>query len=205
VALSDWTVYKTSGEAALIDTSAPLVGSGSLKITTNTTGVVELVRADSGERAFTKGRIRTLMKATGPLTNPWAGIYCMASQADLTATGSCYCLVLGSAAGNVVRIIKQTAGLDNGSGSVASAAFAVDVGTLYCLELEWDYDPVTWSGTRLSGRAGVQSDFSDLTELVTYTDTSSPLTTSVGEGIFVASFSASETYFFDKTTITQLG
>jgi hypothetical protein len=76
----------------------------------------------------------------------------------------------------------------------------------YTLQLEWTYHTLI-GGTNLVCKAGLAADeFEDMTTIFDYTDSSTPLTTSVGEGLLWedAEGTALKRLYFDDTTILQL-
>jgi hypothetical protein len=203
MSLSDWEVYKSSGSLGVaIDTATPLVGSGSLQMVLSlSTGRCNLRLSSAHSRGFLKGKVRTLLQPNSAGTTLKMGLYCMASQADITTDGSFYRLMWYNGA---VRLDKPTSGIDHSPTELTSSAYSLSAGQTIALELEWAYDLAEWGGTRLVGRVGSATDFSDLAEVIAYTDTSTPLSTSVGEGLFSYTTSGAKTVLGDETTIFEL-
>jgi hypothetical protein len=199
----------------VIDGSTVIVGAGSLRIS-NTNDMTPAMNGHcvyTGNKGFTRGRLRTLVKLPSGTTRTRAGIYCMASQADLTSLGSAYyaCIQNDSFGGDrTLQLSKVTAGFDQEPpgttlGSVAHPAFT-ETATV-ALELEWVADAAVLGGTRLIVRQGSATDFSDLVDKIDITDVSSPLVTSAGEGLVLVKWGTSGDLAearFDQTTVVQM-
>jgi hypothetical protein len=224
VALADWTFSKNrAGLTSAIDGTNPLVGAGSLLLTNTSdlsyANIQTMHCVYTANKGFTRGRLRTLIKVHSSTVRGMFGVYFMASQADVTASGSCYYATLVrdlNAGTRTLRVDKVTSGLDQQypSGTpttfaTVSSAFSVD--TTKALEVEWVSDAAVLAGTRIIVRTGDQTDFSDLAEVMDYTDTTSPLTTTVGEGLCWmkwdvltgAGFAEAEARY-DQTTVVQM-
>jgi len=221
---SDWEITKTdSGLLAVLDIISPLKDVGSLRIdNSDIMASVDRCMASARltsahQRGVTKGRARTLVhfKTASYSSNGECGIglYCMQNQADIMASGgAAYMFTLSSYSPNHRwRLGKCTNGI-TGYFDVTSLAaeimtFTPVTGTTYAMELEWVYDAVELGGTLLVARAGEADDFSDLQEIYKLTDTSSPLTTSIGEGLCYIDYETlnfQRDAYFDDSTIFAL-
>jgi len=226
MALSDWDVFKTDTDvivssvfdgvdlilptgdilaiSSLDDGGSVFVGNG-----TNANGEsANLQPKTSFGGALTFGKIRSLVFTfVGSGVREW-GFYCMSSQADLTSSGSCYLLYATTAFNNFNFIIAKStssgivAPFSNASPLASSPTSLFSDGTAFALELEWDAS----SGTQtvLTMRHGTALDFSNLSDVGTVIDTSSPLLTSSGEGLFVSDVSGVSRALFDNTRIEKL-
>lgn len=170
-------------------------------------------------RGFTIGKIRTKLEITdhtlSTSNDGFYGILCMMSQSDLTGgAGSCYVFGLSVQATITWAVLKHTAGLENiaamdtttlGSGDTTLTP-ARDVN--YTLELQWAYHTLI-GGTNLVCKVGLaENNFDDLVTVYDVTDTSSPLSASVGEGLFFADTDGTSSdlkrIYYDDTTIVSL-
>jgi hypothetical protein len=216
VPFADWTFCKSDADLiAAVDLSNPLVGSGSLRLSNvNDKSIASNVHGYyTATTGFVRGKIRSLVKVETASNRARAGLYCCASTPDLTATGSAYytCLQADASGGSrTIQLFKATAGFDQEPpggllANVAHAAFTI--ATTHCLELEWQIDATVLAGTRLIVRFGSQTDFSDLAEVLDYTDVSSPLVVSAGEGVCLVKWGVASDLAearFDSTTIVPL-
>ena len=226
MSILDWDIYVDFPGNLLIftDTAAPEIGTGSLAfghINTVDFTHANLVPTDDSaglsHGVAPNGRLRTVCRVDihegGTPLISYFGVTALQSQDDLTAGGSCYALLLASGEGLVDPVLclhKFTSGLPNGlpTPPLISIPFPVTLGVPFAMELEWIVDVPNLGGTFLLARTGTQTDFSDLTAQMSFVDTSSPITTSVAEGV-VASFksnSVSDTkkVIFDNTTLFEL-
>jgi len=132
-------------------------------------------------RGLTKGRIRFLQRQDLATTNQYQGIVLFMSTANVTDTsGSCY--ILG---GDTLQwaLLKTTTGMRNLAIIASSVTGPLPTtATPYAMEIHWASDATQYGGTSIALFAGTTLNFTDLTLRLNYTDTSSPLSTSVGEG-----------------------
>jgi hypothetical protein len=173
MALGDWVQNKSGSVwTVAIDVGDPMVDSGSLSLQSEN-GVAgpsghTFVLGAPFSSGFTKGKIRTLLRwDTGGEINVsnsqrWGvGIVCMMSAADVTV-------------GHTTLFEANTPG-----------TYPPAAGAFWPLELEWVADLAGLGGTRLIARVGTQNstDFGTLVDKIDTIDTTSPLLTSVGEGV----------------------
>lgn len=238
MSLADWTQV-SSGPAGTvsIDVTTPMVDSGSLTYVAaagiaTRAGHTFVLTSPPFSSGFTKGRIRTLARwnTGGQITvdgRKWqSGIICMMSAADVTVDGggeSCYTWAIGSGqnvATNQFEIVlmKNVDGLAGATGTHTSlheentlGAYPPSAGDFWPIELEWQADLAGLGGTRLIGRMGTKNstDFGTLTDLIDIVDTTSPLLTSVGEGLchvkgHTGTRSPGYSWSFDETTVEEL-
>jgi len=199
---SAWTFYVTDvGMSAALSASNPILGTSALRIARNAVGTSNISAHGAlitWSHGWTRGRMRTAYRLDThtATTDHGMGLYCLASQADLTAgVGACYALALRtSTTGGTIdslRLVKYSAGLAAPTGGVVLATYAtgnIVLGTIVCIELEWRVDLTALGGVALTGRYAtgfVLPAQPTLPTVLTYTDTSSPLTSSVGEGVWI--------------------
>lgn len=184
MAFADWDVYNVAATVN-IDVASPIVGTGSLRladpdIASARANLVPKITS-ALPHALLKGKMRQLVKVVAKGGGGMFGIAAMQSARDLTAAGTAAYLGVLLPANGVVRILKVTNGLEFQT-VLASATYAMDEGGIYAIELEWVVDVVELGGTRLIMRTGTALNFSDLVEVLSYTDISAPLITTLGEG-----------------------
>ena len=213
MAFADWENFATGAGTPVFspETTQQIEGSQSLVIG-QTGGAVDMhalhTVASGLTQGVTAGRLRTLVdKKTLSSTSTGTGIICMQSARDVTTSGSCYLLRFNT--GATFSLVKITSGLTSSGTTLASGSFSPNPPNdeVFAIELMW-FNDVAFGGTRLEVRAdtsGSVTDFSGLPALpdLQFDDTSSPLTTSLAEGVFwqdLGSGSASE-IVFDQTTL----
>lgn len=161
-----------------------LLGSADLVFSRNTAEWAGSARPGATiPKALTSGKLRTLLNFDYGSGVVYAGLYCLSSQPNVSGSvGSFYLVYLDSSlTEDRIRLAKVGAGLMAASYTVleTSGVSAWTPTVTLALEFEW---VVTAGQAVLTVRTGLQTDFSDLSQLLTHTDTSSPYTTSAGEG-----------------------
>ena len=216
MSFSDWIFETTSPNDLFValDTNS-IVGNTSLRLFSDIAGVNLALTGYLISSPFLNGIdhgiIYTLMRIQVNLNSVfYGGIFCMADDFSPPNTGALYVLQVAKGTSNNVQIRKATAGgivaSSTGTqiGSSGSVNFQNNDDTV-CIALEWDSTGSL--GTELTGYVGTQTDFSDLAQFTTAIDMSSPLTTTVIEGIFFhqdsVSGGASE-ILYDSTKIINL-
>jgi len=196
------TRYKSTSTrvSAYLDPRSPILGDCSLAFEAHPSfNNFDSLQLSPGNlpHALFKGKLRILFRwdtsTDGSAVNRFQqfGFYFMSSTAQLNTTGNLYkCVVIqngtGADAGNRVCLYKKTGngGFAGSETNLARSASGVFVnGTIYGLEVTWD-SLTTPSQVAMTVKIGTATDYSDLASLLTYTDTSSPYTTTVGEGLF---------------------
>ena len=216
-----------------LNITTPLLGTGSLQAS-STAAIpnqphLSAVPLGAGPlpRGFDSAKLRTLVRldTLGATTNlVHTGITAMRSQEDLTgepaSTGSAYYYALRFAEdlSSVDTVLHKTAtGLDfdSVSGAIqngttlgtALLGFSISLGSTVAIELEWRATASIISqlgGALIRCRVGQATDYSDLTEVLNFIDTSA-LTATVGEGIFISGgASAAVQYSYDETTLFSI-
>jgi len=190
--LDDFTFHKSlAGLFVGLETAAPLRGTGSLKMHRNgqPAGYVSSVR-NTGNKAFTTGRVRFLCQASGFASNTSIGFCFQMSQANLTGaagTGYWFRWFIGaSSTTHTLRIDRLTSGLVQSFVNIClSPAFTLAVNTPMALECSWILDLVALGGIQFNVQRGSALDYSDLAPVSGMTgvvSSTSVLQTSVGEG-----------------------
>jgi hypothetical protein len=202
MALSDWNIYKIdAGGVAAIDTTAPLVGGGSLLLHRGSMAGAAEGRENLVSKGVTYTPVGVLrgalagtfqVPASFTLDNAqtqYAGILALQSSASMTATGACWALLFGAtAAGGITTLSVRyfTGGLSHAALPAAlwshTLTPAIALGTLFTLEFEWAAS-AEYGGVRYIVRRGSATNYSDLTQLVDQIDTTHGVpSTSLGEG-----------------------
>lgn len=214
MAFADWTFVQTTGtpEAALTGTS-PLADSSSLRLSFGTNGTNRGQAAyvvDSGvPLGMSKGVIRTLIqKVSGVDFEEFnAGIFFLAEDTDFGSSSSTNAYMVGFDTEFEGIQLRYQDIQDGIGGELASApSLGFTNGVTKALEVEWNNDQVGIGGVHIIVRVGDMTDFSDLSEVLSYVDPSNP-TTNGYEGIYhvndLTTFTAAE-WYFDNTTIYEL-
>lgn len=224
MAFTGWTVETTNQDAViheffgvrrlgphngverdLPNLDAPLGGTGTLQMQFLDAALKgHIYRTPANRRGFTSGSVRCWWHAqieTGAGAYAF-GCYCMASQVGLVGgTGSLYllaCNVLSEE--RRVRLLKSTTGLDATATMLAQTP--VDQWPLqetFTLELRW---LATAGLLRLEAWQGSAAHFGDQALVLSYED-SSPLTTTVAEGLWADSRTTSVLNVFADQTRTK--
>ena len=228
MALGDWTrnVLNETYHSVSLEVNTPLVGNGSVIINmgTSTTAFGGVNMYYTAQQGFTKGRIRTIMRMDyRPRTYEWqrGGIVCMQSHLNPVDNNAAWyafswglrkSTISGSPGQQYWMIEKHTADQihEVATGTeIDYEGVSVSDGDYYPVQLEWVADIPNLGGTRLTASVGTLNsvDFSTMVEVLDYIDTSSPLITTLGEGLFACqpqNSSSGSKYTFDETSVYQL-
>lgn len=232
MSITEWEIDTDSPSSITYttDIATPIFGNGSLLFQYSDTvagSINALPSVVSGfPHAVTAGKFRTLFRVkafngSSPLNVSSLGIIAMQAERNSTGTTSSrtfYAVAVllpeGLGTGSVLlKLYKALSigGLKNiyASTELASMTYptTVSVGSLHSIELQWISSLPQLGGTFLIVRTGTQVDYSDLTSQLSYTDTSSPLLTTVGEGLFAyfkGGSSVLKQFIFDETKLYQL-
>lgn len=197
-------------------TPDPLEGTGSLQIRVlGSAHLGHLYRANVGQRGWTTGSITSMwygafsyVSSPGGATGGMGfGYYCFANQNDLLTSGAAY--IIGctdsqfSGAGYTYDIFLNKVisngllGWQSPSALLARVQGNVWIPQLtFTLRVNWVQTPTKITFTVFKG---VRTDFSDLTQQFQYEDTS-PLSATVGEGLWGGSRDAANLKVFADTT-----
>jgi hypothetical protein len=203
MALTDWEISKSdTGISVGLETISPIRGTKSLRISqgsiTDSVGISTVTlrsNVDEDLRGFTTGRVRTLLKPIQindtTSTRSLLGVCGMMNQANVWKTGGA-CYVAGRWQYTMPSwVIGKIANGVSGVGSIEILASGnsvnlPNIGEAAAIEFEWIYNLDELGGVRLILRAGTNVDFSDIKNIYSVVDSVNPLSTSVGEGIFVS-------------------
>lgn len=216
MAFSDWTLYDINDITITPNTTNQLEGFQSLDIE-KTSGVTvfnagavkvsDVAEAGGMTRGITAGRMRTQMQRLSGGVNPGlAGIYCMLTSTTDPTLSSVDAYTLNVEEDGSMSIRKVSNGLpDNTPVILATGANEIsDVTSPFTIELMWFYDIPEFNGIRLIAKKGLMSDYSDLAPISSFDviDASTPLSSSLGEGLFYATNNAAEAkWIFDRTEL----
>lgn len=218
MSFTQWDTFSTGsgGVTFTLEVGSPLVDATSLKMVAVDDAAGTVLPSDSGglSHGFTVGRLRTIVELT---TLPGSfgasfisfGIVAMQSQDDVTTTGNAYNFALHMGAGGSPQSfnLNKIVGLDGsgfGTNLDTLAITPFTAGSIFTMEFEWIEAVSEIGGVQLTGKTGTATDFSDLSTVVSALDTTSPYTTSVGEGLFSKISTVSGTSFtvlFDTTEL----
>jgi len=207
MSFGDWDHQIRGTVSSGLELTNAIVGSGSLKDGNFTGGnLTDQTNThhlnNTFTRGLTKGRIRTLYgkehTTTDSRTGP--GIYCMCDNLDPANNSSdYYWFGLEHGVSNQLRLViaKGVGTTLNGALNwtfpggadtlIASAAVITGftLGETIPFQLEWNLDLASFGGVRLTASVGLVGDtnFSNLAVVYDIIDSTSPLTTSLIEGI----------------------
>lgn len=165
-------------------TTAPLQGTASLQMKHwVNSGRANLRPNSSIGNGFAKGTIRTQFSPNSATAIAACGLYCLAESANLTAnTGACYLVGFDNHGGSAsMWLDKSPSGVGRSIGTRLSGTTFAWVGASFTLGLTWR---VSSSQLTIQVQRGSNTSFTDMTTIFSYTDTSSYLSTSVGEGFW---------------------
>lgn len=220
MSFSDWIFNFTTGDLYAGLYSPGIVGNYSLNLFSGVTGanraITGYVVASPFTRGIEQGRILTVIKL---IDNSnvlfYGGLYCMASSLTTDSIGNVYVLQIGKGTSNNVQIRKASSGGIVGTGTGGTQIGSSDsvsftnIGDIVCLSIDWDAAHQTfYGGTHIKASFGVQPDFSDLSVFEEQVDSSSPLTSTVAEGMFLHQDSSSGStcsILYDSTSILLAG
>jgi hypothetical protein len=191
------------------DTDTPIVGTGSVVMTAGASDDPQSMNVVPGTfpTGYRSGYVQTLLRFTqDPLTPATAyttigGIICMQDRENISQFGAFGGAGRGYAAGIIlqntvpsrVALYKFTAGgMGNysllGTQELTSHVDSgVNFGVVLGLRFTWYADTenlVATGGVYLKVELGQQEDFSDLSTVITYIDSSSPYVTTVAESLW---------------------
>lgn len=204
----DWSGSFTNAQGVLSATN-PLVGSYSLA-TNAPQGNAQMrffwsrVAGGGYTPGLLAGRIRTLLKLEH--VDQGAGVIFLASATTIGATSGNFYEAGRRASNNQVFISRTNGGLPSFTANLNVASWTFTLNTPYAMQVDWIVDTVNLGGVYIELSMGAALDFSDLTKLTSWLDSSaSKLTTSVAEGLGGAWNVVSQpNVYFDQTTIAAL-
>jgi hypothetical protein len=193
---TDWVIQKENPSTIVgIDGSTPIVGLGSMQVFVTDAPERVAIQNNTYTNGILDGRIRANVRIDDMTTDviDHVGFVCMQSAPTIDgASDEGYGLVLSGDNGlstATVNLVKYTNGFQSLIILDSVSAGSLGIGTPFVFQLDW-VEEALLNGVVLKGYIGVTTvDFNDLVQVVEFTDTSSPLTTSVAEGLVVVSLS----------------
>ena len=207
-----WKATRENGVKVFNSTVSPLSGGYSLEMSSNGTewdvtdpglrkSASIFIKEGAFDRGFIDGRIRTLVRRNSTNQNlAWGGIYIISDQEGIGTSISPgqNRYEITDKSGNIA-LIKYVGAIPTVL-FTSTETFLQD--TTHGFEVKWVYDGLLDQLTIIV-KLGLAADFSDLSIIFEYMDTSSPLTDTETEGFFVQATSSDDflSYNFDKTSV----
>ena len=196
MALSDWTQYVNQNWSFLINVTTPIISSG--------TGRLGFAPANSGSsysnivvtalsgrtKGVTKGKLRTLFRYDVPPSAGTVGAYglvFMMSNEDINSSGNHYRVQYNFFTGRFELMKAIASGPTGGTLLAQGPIFSPGNNVILGLEVEWIKDIPELGGVAIFVKYGFETDYSDLTPVITYVDSTAPLLVAVAESIFTIS------------------
>lgn len=209
MSFSDWEFFAAfPSQQVYVDLTAPLVGSGSLRLVGSAAGPGGLYGrwGQATQHGFRQGRVSTLLQPLAGLPGQdWYGVYSAASVVNLTGTaGTAYAaaLVVGASPTSwELQLLKVTAGLATVPTVLAAQFFSCAFDQIVGMQLQWLSTPET--GVALSLSIGTALDYSDLVQVLLAQDPSVDIQASEGEGP-IAVLTATGSCRFDQTATEEI-
>lgn len=212
MSLSDWDSFITNqpGLSLAINVLTPLISLGSGRIggsslTGGTSSALIHVSTASGRtRGVTHGKYRSIFRYDDFTTGGFIGFTFLQSVLNIAgSTGNFYSAYIKQSDGKLYLAKTTGNNVANGGTSLGTAYFSPGINTVFTLEAEWIVDVTELGGTAMFVRRGFETDFSDLTTVISYLDASSPFITSLAESIFVVETSSGGVFNvdFDETAL----
>lgn len=200
MAIANWEINKSND---LVDVSLEIdkpIGAGSLHIKTISNSLASLRIADPTNRAYSKGRVSTLLKPIrlneDNTSQSFIGVCGMVSRLEIQFSGSCYAAGILNDQWVILKIKNK-----NVSVLAHSKKHLPQINKIQAMEFEWIYDPLELNGVRVVLRVSEDEFLTNLETICTYIDKESPLRESKGEGLLVCGSSEA---LFAKTSIWEL-
>ena len=226
MAIADWIIEKSDpAMTANLEIGAPIDGTGSLHLSqlaiAPTVGVSTAhlrVLAGPPQSQFLKGKIRTLIKPINftdtATSSSFFGIHAMMNQGQVFAAGGK--AYFAGRWGGMTPSWRMSR-VDNGiNGTISfthlsqgSVLNLPGLNDIRAIEFEWIFDPLEFSGVRLTLSVAPDSNFNNLATIYQVVDTTpNHLTTSVGEGLFLSALHSTPgavlEVLYDKTANFEL-
>jgi hypothetical protein len=197
MAFSDFEVFTFGSPVVEISAVAPVEGTASLRLTGNSSFGLSthayLAPDSSGfTQGITQGRLRILAKyvtTSGFTPLLTFRLYAMMSARNITSgSHSFYTLSIRRSDG-LLTIHKTTTGsIGNiGPGLVSTTVSLPVDGISFALEFSWFVSLSEFNGVSLKAKYGLADDYTDLNEVLSVIDATSPIVTSIVESFGIAS------------------
>jgi hypothetical protein len=200
-----------------IDNTTPIVGLGSLNTVISDTGALTerlTIQNNTYSNGLTAGRIRSIIEISTLTTDNigHVGFVCMQNSVTAYNTNDAgYAVVVSGDNGlstTEVSIVKYNNVFTASPSFLDVASTGVALNTPFVFQMDWISDFPLLGGTLIRGYIGTNStDFNDLVQVVEATDVSSPLVSTISEGLIQVLFSGAATTFdvkWDETSFFEL-
>ena len=210
---TDWVVSKQNGSTGVdLDGSSPIIAGGSLFI--DAVMSPERVSLYNNTYAFgqTAGLIRSIVQVAALTTTGTERVGFAFMQNSPTLYGPAdmgYGAFMSGTNGfgsPRIAIVKFTIGLPSTPTELAftTSFIAPTLGSNFVFEVQWAADLGMYGGTLITVRYGTGTSFGSLADVLTFTDTSSPIITSAYESLAFSFFGTGHfRTLFDETYIYQ--
>ena len=207
-----WKATRENGVKVFNSTVSPLSGGYSLEMSSNGTewdvtdpglrkSASIFIKEGAFDRGFIDGRIRTLIRRNSANQSlAWGGVYIISDQEGIgTAISPGQNRYEITDKDGDISLIKYVGSLPTVLFTSTSTFLQ---NTIHGFEVKWVYDSLLDELTILV-KLGLSVDFSDLSIILQYIDSSSPLTDTITEGFFVQADQSEDflSYNFDKTSV----
>jgi hypothetical protein len=204
MSLSQWTISKShaSNITATLSASSPIEGSTSLFLDLVSGTQYAIVGLTNNANVVT-GKCRTLVRLSKVDGAAVAGV-CGLIQSSISVGSAAYWAVIGRSDATTIRIVRglasdlRSTGTELGSFSLGTTLV---VNTSYAIELKWQVDAGA-ATVLLTASFGLATDFSDLAEKGSATDTTYLSGVSAGLGVDILGSPGS--IKFDQTEIFRV-
>lgn len=200
-----------------IDNATPIVGVGSLSTVVSDTGALTerlTIQNNTYSNGLSTGRIRSVIRIDDLVTDNIGHVGFVCMQNTLTAyntNDAGYAVTLSGGNGlssPTVNIIKFNNTFTASPSVVDSASATVTTSSAFVFQMDWVSDFALLGGTLIRGYLGeATTDFNNLVQVVEYTDLSSPILSTVTEGLIQVLFSGVANNFdvkWDETSFFEL-
>ena len=207
---TDWVVNKEDASTVTVnDASTPIAGVASLQTQIVNAGPVTermTLQNSTYTNGITEGRMRAKMRVdtmSSIDSQGYVGFACMQNSPTVfTGTDQGYGVIVSAGTGlsaPAVSIIKWTTGFPTFPVVLDSVSVpGLLIGQSFVFQMDWVFDLGLLGGTILRGYIGTNTtDFNDLIEVVTFTDTIAPLVFSVTESLLHANINGATGPDFD--------
>ncbi len=210
----DWIINKQQGSTLVtLETVTPIVVNGSLAINATVAPERVSLRNTTYVNGLTAGYTRSVLRVVTLTTTgeERVGFAFMQNAATLyTGTDAGYAVLMNGLTGfgtPRITIVKFTAGLPTLPTELASTTSFTPptLGSNFVFEAQWIADMGIFGGTQIIARYATGTSFGSLADVLTFTDTSTPIITSSFEGLaFSKAGTGTFRVLYDETSIYQL-
>jgi hypothetical protein len=219
MAISDWTSVVQGNFVFLLETGDPIAGTGSLRLERNSGSGNEgaIIYPIGLPTGITKGRLQSKFRLDDMTTDNGSdqrvGMFFMVDSLGSPLTSSAmyaFVAVVRTTGITKFEVHKLSSGVQSmGVGTikqsfVLGSPIAIDADVT--MQVDWIYEPIQFSGTNIIARYKEGTDFTSMIEIFDFVDTTSPLTTSVAEGLGGSTATGPQDFvvFWDDTSLFTL-